>query len=90
MLNEIIDRVRLVLRDSDGTFNMQLSTESLDLLDQSPYQTEISFNQLLPYADELDSEANDLLAQIKSNFGRCAMLRDIEPGCSYWSQMLTK
>ncbi|OXU20844.1 hypothetical protein TSAR_014413 [Trichomalopsis sarcophagae] len=90
ILNQIMDRFRIALRDTDEMFNMNLSTESLDLLDGSPYQTEISFNKLLPYADELESEANDFLAKIKNNFGRCVMLRDIEPGCIYWSQMLTK
>ncbi|XP_058802846.1 proteasome activator complex subunit 4A-like [Phymastichus coffea] len=70
--------------------DMQLSTESLDLLDGSPYQTEIAFNKLLPYSDKLDEEADNLLAYIKENLGRCVITRDINPGCVYWSQMLTE
>lgn len=78
------------MSDSAAMIDMQLSTESLDLLDGSPYQTEIAFNKLLPYSDKLDEEADKFLAYVKDNLGRCIMLRDINSGCVYWSQMLTK
>ena len=81
---------RALISAKNNTYDMNLSTESLDLSDQSPYQSEIFFNQLLPYGDKINDEADALLANIKANFGKCVMLRDINPGCMYWSQILMK
>ena len=41
----------------------------------------IRFNKLLPYAEELDEEAQQIFAEIKANLGRAVMLREIRPGC---------
>lgn len=64
--------------------------ELLSDLDKTNFQREILFNKLLPYADELDNEADALLAKVKANLGRCVMLREIKPGCVFWSNMLHK
>lgn len=66
------------------------SVESLDLLDESPYQAELPFNRYLPYAEEIHDEADKLLAKIKANIGKCILTRDLDPGCTYWSNMLSK
>ena len=41
----------------------------------------IRFNKLLPYAEELDDEAQKLFSDIKANLARSVMLREIRPGC---------
>lgn len=66
------------------------SNDALELKEKAPFQKEVIFNKLLPYADELDNEADALLAKIKANLGRCVMLREIKPGCVIWSNMLHK
>lgn len=66
----------------------ELISDSLEFKEKTQYQREIVFNKLFPYADELDEEADILLAKIKANLGRCVMLREIKPGCIYWSNML--
>ncbi|XP_016837530.1 proteasome activator complex subunit 4 [Nasonia vitripennis] len=64
--------------------------DALELNYKTAFQRENIFNRLLPYADKLDSEADELLAKIKANLGRCIMLRDIKPGCVTWTTMLQK
>nr|DBA27145.1 TPA: hypothetical protein GDO54_011320 [Pyxicephalus adspersus] len=51
-------------------------------------QKEIVYNRLLPYADRLDRESNQLLASIKSNLGRAVHLRELWPGVLFWSRKL--
>lgn len=53
-------------------------------------QMEIWTNRLLPYADELDEESNKFLEQVKTNFGKAVMLREMKPGCGIWSSRLMK
>lgn len=72
----------IVNYDSEKSFGL--------LFIKSPNQTESPFNKYLPYSKRLDEEADNLLAKIKASFGRCVLLRDIDPGCIYWSQMLSK
>ncbi|KAM6951408.1 proteasome activator complex subunit 4B [Aplochiton taeniatus] len=51
-------------------------------------QKEIVYNSLLPYADRLDREASELLADIKANLARAVLLRELWPGVSFWSRKL--
>ncbi|KAM0724588.1 Proteasome activator complex subunit 4B [Formica fusca] len=51
-------------------------------------QKELVYNKLLPYADKLDVESRVWLAQIKGNLGRAVMLRELKPGCVFWTSRL--
>lgn len=42
------------------------------------------YNKLLPYADEVETETQALLAEIKANLGRAVMFNEIWPGCYIW------
>jgi proteasome activator subunit 4 len=53
-------------------------------------QKETPYNALLPYADRLDAESTDQLAQIKANLARAVQLRDIKIGGSHWTGKLVK
>jgi len=53
-------------------------------------QKETPYNALLPYADSLDAESTDQLADIKANFARVVQLRDIKLGGSHWTGQLAK
>ncbi|XP_055031264.2 proteasome activator complex subunit 4B isoform X1 [Misgurnus anguillicaudatus] len=52
-------------------------------------QKEIVYNKLLPYAERLDRESNDILAQIKGNLGRAVQLRELWPGVLFWTRKLS-
>lgn len=60
----------------------------LDTLDFIP-QKDIVYNKLLPYADRLDAESNDILSKIKGNLGRAVQLREIWPGVLFWTRKLS-
>ncbi|KAK0164442.1 hypothetical protein PV328_003071 [Microctonus aethiopoides] len=64
-------------RDEDEEITMESSTDSLNF----QYQSENKYNNLLPYADELDEEASNLLIDIKGQLGRSVMLRRVLPDC---------
>ncbi|XP_061602006.1 proteasome activator complex subunit 4A isoform X1 [Cololabis saira] len=52
-------------------------------------QKDIVYNKLLPYADKLDAESNDILSKIKGNLGRAVQLREIWPGVLFWTRKLS-
>ncbi|KAM4771368.1 proteasome activator complex subunit 4 [Rhinophrynus dorsalis] len=52
-------------------------------------QKEIVYNLLLPYADRIDRESTELLAQIKGSLGRAVHLRELWPGVLFWTRKLT-
>uniref|UniRef100_A0A8C4GY46 Proteasome activator complex subunit 4 n=1 Tax=Dicentrarchus labrax TaxID=13489 RepID=A0A8C4GY46_DICLA len=52
-------------------------------------QKDIVYNKLLPYADRLDEESNDILGRIKGNLGRAVQLREIWPGVLFWTRKLS-
>ncbi|KAM3863185.1 LOW QUALITY PROTEIN: proteasome activator complex subunit 4A [Diretmus argenteus] len=52
-------------------------------------QKDIVYNKLLPYADRLDAESNDILRKIKGNLGRAVQLREIWPGVLFWTRKLS-
>ncbi|KAJ8248283.1 hypothetical protein GJAV_G00240340 [Gymnothorax javanicus] len=52
-------------------------------------QKDIVYNKLLPYADKLDEESNDILGQIKGNLGRAVQLRELWPGVVFWTRKLS-
>uniref|UniRef100_A0A8C2YY84 Proteasome activator subunit 4 n=1 Tax=Cyclopterus lumpus TaxID=8103 RepID=A0A8C2YY84_CYCLU len=52
-------------------------------------QKDIVYNKLLPYADRLDEESNDILSKIKSNLCRAVQLREIWPGVLFWTRKLS-
>lgn len=51
-------------------------------------QKEIVYNQLLPYAERLDQEAVELLAEIKANLSRAVLVRELWPGVAFWCRKL--
>lgn len=51
-------------------------------------QKEIVYNQLLPYAERLDQEASELLADIKANLSRAVLVRELWPGMAFWCRKL--
>lgn len=53
-------------------------------------QKESTYCRLLPYADVLDKESNEFLAEIKENLAKSVQLRDIKIGTSHWGVQLTK
>lgn len=90
-MNAAINRI-LALASSklaNNKIKMLFPDDSSHLIDESLIQKEFIFNQHLPYADKIEDEAKYILAKIKANFGRCVMLRDINPGCVYWSLILS-
>uniref|UniRef100_A0A8C9TIB6 Proteasome activator subunit 4 n=1 Tax=Scleropages formosus TaxID=113540 RepID=A0A8C9TIB6_SCLFO len=52
-------------------------------------QKDIVYNKLLPYADKLDSESNDILCKIKGNLARAVQLRELWPGVLFWTRKLS-
>lgn len=52
-------------------------------------QKDIVYNKLLPYADRLDDESNDILRKIKGNLARAVQLREIWPGVLFWTRKLS-
>lgn len=52
-------------------------------------QKDIVYNKLLPYAEKLDDESNDILAKIKANLGRAVQLRELWPGVLFWTRKLS-
>lgn len=65
-----------------------MKKEQAEILGFVP-QKEIVYNKLLPYADQLDRESNDILAQIKGNLGRAVQLRELWPGVLFWTRKLS-
>lgn len=57
-------------------------------VETSPYQREISYNKLLPYGDCLDSEASQVLIELKLNLGHAVAFRELSPGGLHWSNRL--
>ncbi|XP_075933535.1 proteasome activator complex subunit 4A isoform X1 [Anarhichas minor] len=52
-------------------------------------QKDIVYNKLLPYAERLDEESNDILSKIKGNLCRAVQLREIWPGVLFWTRKLS-
>lgn len=52
-------------------------------------QKDIVYNKLLPYADRLDNESNEILAKIKGNLSRAVMLKEMWPGVLFWTRKLS-
>uniref|UniRef100_A0A8C6V0Y2 Proteasome activator subunit 4a n=1 Tax=Neogobius melanostomus TaxID=47308 RepID=A0A8C6V0Y2_9GOBI len=52
-------------------------------------QKDIVYNKLLPYADRLDEESNDVLSKIKGNLARAVQFREIWPGVLFWTRKLS-
>ena len=53
-------------------------------------QKEIIWNTLLPYADKLDKESNEMWIEIKINLGRAICLRELRPGYVMWTGRMAK
>lgn len=51
-------------------------------------QKELPYNRLLPYADVLDEESTQMLAEIKGNIARAIMMRELRPGHAIWISRL--
>ncbi|XP_048863845.1 proteasome activator complex subunit 4A isoform X1 [Brienomyrus brachyistius] len=52
-------------------------------------QKDIVYNKLLPYADKLDIESNEILCKIKGNLARAVQLRELWPGVLFWTRKLS-
>nr|XP_034177609.1 proteasome activator complex subunit 4-like [Osmia lignaria] len=46
------------------------------------------YNKLLPYVEDLETESETLLAEIKANLGRAVMCHEVWPGCYVWVNKL--
>lgn len=55
-----------------------------------PFQKEIVYNKLLPYSDSIDLEGRKFLEEIKYNFGRAVVLRELRPGALHWGNRLQR
>ncbi|XP_071649143.1 proteasome activator complex subunit 4B [Temnothorax longispinosus] len=86
MTNEC-DRDTRVANANDPTMLSSLSSLETDFVNFRP-QKELVYNKLLPYASELDAESRMWLAEIKGNLGRAVMLRELIPGCVFWTSRL--
>uniref|UniRef100_A0A8D8S251 Proteasome activator complex subunit 4 n=1 Tax=Cacopsylla melanoneura TaxID=428564 RepID=A0A8D8S251_9HEMI len=53
-------------------------------------QREIIYSKYLPYADKIDSESVEKLAEIKANLGRAVVLQEMRPGWEMWTGRLMK
>ncbi|XP_024887172.1 proteasome activator complex subunit 4B-like [Temnothorax curvispinosus] len=76
-----------VANANDPTMPSSLSSLETDFVNFRP-QKELVYNKLLPYASELDAESRMWLAEIKGNLGRAVMLRELIPGCVFWTSRL--
>lgn len=65
-----------------------MKKEQLETLGFVP-QKDIVYNKLLPYAEKLDDESNDILSRIKGNLGRAIQLRELWPGVLFWTRKLS-
>lgn len=54
------------------------------------YQNPLSFNKHLPYADQLEKEASELLTEIKENLSIAVQKRELWPGVLYWTNRLNR
>lgn len=54
------------------------------------YQNPLSYNNHLPYADQLEAEASELLADIKKNLSVAVQKRELWPGLLYWTNRLNR
>lgn len=52
-------------------------------------QKDIVYNKLLPYAERLDGESNEILCKIKGNLSRAVQLRELWPGVLFWTRKLS-
>lgn len=52
-------------------------------------QKDIVYNKILPYADRLDEESNEILSKIKGNLSRAVQLKEIWPGVLFWTRKLS-
>ena len=53
------------------------------------HQKDIVYNKLLPYAERLDDESNEILSKIKGNLSRAVQLRELWPGVLFWTRKLS-
>lgn len=74
----------------DNDFGEDLTTHSSTGSLEFQTQKEIFCNKLLPYANEIDAEAQVWFSEIKANLGRAILLRELRPGCSLWTARLCK
>jgi hypothetical protein len=53
-------------------------------------QREIIYSKYLPYADKIDDESLEKLAEIKANLGKAVVLQEMRPGWEIWTGRLMK
>lgn len=53
-------------------------------------QREIMYSKYLPYAEKIDQESLEKLAEIKANFGKAVLIQEMKPGWEIWASRLMK
>lgn len=86
---ELRGKYTLTQEDSRLFLDNNMKKEQIETLGFIP-QKDIVYNKLLPYADKLDDESNEILAKIKANLGRSVQLRELWPGAMFWTRKLAK
>lgn len=81
--------VRGIMTATRDEMEDQVRMERAKRLGYEP-QKELVYNSWLPYADQLDDESEKLLQQIRTNFAKAVMLKELKPGCAIWSARLIK
>ena len=54
------------------------------------YQKSLIINELLPYSESIEEEANRLFEEIKLNLSLAIQKRDLWPGALFWTNRLTR
>ncbi|XP_014204670.1 proteasome activator complex subunit 4B [Copidosoma floridanum] len=72
----------------DETLVEGLLANETEVKGKTCFQKEIHDLKLLPYADEIEKEADTLFTEIKYNLGRYIMLRDLDNITEYWYHLV--
>lgn len=75
--------------DEEDLDKHSTSQERIKRLGFKP-QKELVYNNILPYADELDDESSRLFAEIKTYLGKNVLIKEMRPGCGMWTARLMK
>ena len=54
------------------------------------YQKSLIINELLPYSESIEEEANGLFEEIKLNLSLAIQKRDLWPGALFWTNRLAR
>ncbi|XP_054263116.1 proteasome activator complex subunit 4-like [Macrosteles quadrilineatus] len=86
--NVVIESPPSLMSDLEET-NEEYNLARTRILGFRP-QKENSFNKLLPYAEDLDHESQEMLTDIKCQLAKSVLLKELKPGCTVWCLRLQK